>query len=75
MEHFNADLELALLHIKQVEQRVADQYVRVDRLRRMGAPTELAEDLLKTLQHSLELLKEHLARITGPVEPDKLSHG
>lgn len=73
MEQFNADLELALLHIKQVEQRVADQYVRVERLRHMGAPTEFAEDLLKTLRHSLELLKKHLARITGPIGPDKVS--
>jgi len=73
MEHVQADLELALLHIKQVEQRVADQYVRIERLRRLGSSTELAEDLLVTLQRSLELLKTHLARITGPVAPDKMS--
>lgn len=74
MEQHQADLELALLHIKQVEQRVADQYVRVQRLRRMGSDTKLAEDLLQTLQDSLALLKKHLALITGPIEPDKASH-
>lgn len=73
MEQHQADLELALLHIKQVEQRVADQYVRVQRLRRMGASTEIAEDLLRTLQQSLILLKAHLAHITGPIDPDKTS--
>lgn len=73
MEHVQADLELALLHIKQVEQRVADQYVRIERLRRIGSTTELAEDLLVTLQRSLELLKMHLARITGPLGSDKMS--
>ena len=74
MEQHQADLELALLHIKQVEQRVADQYVRLERLRRIGAPPRIAEDLLQTLQDSLALLKKHLAFITGPVEPDKSSH-
>jgi len=73
MEHFNADLELALLHIKQVEQRVADQYVRVERLKRIGASSEVAKDFLRTLQDSLRLLKRHLAYITGPVNPDKTS--
>lgn len=61
MEHFQADL--ALLHTKQVEQRVADQYVRVEPLRRIGAPTELAEDSLRTLHDSLA--EKHLAHITG----------
>jgi hypothetical protein len=40
----------------------------------MGAPTKLAEDLLKTLHRSLALLKQHLARVTGPIDPDKTSH-
>ena len=73
MERLRADVELALLHIKQVEQRVADQYGRVERLRQLGAPTDVSEDLLRTLQHSLELLKSHLARITGPAGADKVS--
>jgi hypothetical protein len=73
MQHIQPELELALLHIRQVEQRVAEQQVRVARLRSIGAPTDIAEELLRTLQISHGLLKQFLAQITGPVEPDKIS--
>ncbi len=73
MEYVQAELELALLHITQVEHRIAEQQSRIARLRGMGSPTVVAEDLLLTLQMSLGLLKSFLARITGPAVPDKIS--
>jgi hypothetical protein len=73
MQHIQPELELALLHIRQVEQRVAEQQLRVARLRSIGAPTDVAEELLRTLQTSHDLLKRFLAHVTGPVEPDKMS--
>jgi len=74
MEHVQPELELALLHIRQVEQRVAEQQARIAYLKRIGGSTEIAEQLLVTLQTSQMLLKDFLAHITGPVEPDKVSH-
>jgi hypothetical protein len=73
MEDLQADLELTLLHIRHAEQKVADQHARIEHLRREGAATDNAEDMLKTLQESLALLKQHLARMTGPVDPDSSS--
>ena len=52
---------------------MADQYVRVERLRRLGTDTKVAEDLLHTLQDAVGLLEQHLGRITGAVEFDKVS--
>lgn len=74
VKQLQADIELALIHIRQVEQCVAEQSQRIVRLKAVGGSTEIAEDFLKTLQQSLALLKQHLARIIGPVEPDKASH-
>jgi hypothetical protein len=71
MQHVQPELELALLHIRQVELRVAEQRARIAYLRKIGAPTEVAEELLGTLQTSEMLLKNFLARTTGPIEPDK----
>jgi hypothetical protein len=73
VQHVQPELELALLHIRQVEQRVAEQQARIAHLRELGASTELAEELLATLRTSQVLLTTFLARITGPVSADKLS--
>jgi len=73
MQEIQPELELALLHIRQVELRIAEQQARIAHLKKIGGDTELAEELLKTLQQSLALLKDYLARITGLIEPDKAS--
>lgn len=65
MEHVQPDLELALLHLKQLEQRVAVQRSRIARLKEIGASTETAEEFLAVLRESVELVKTHIARITG----------
>jgi len=73
MQNYQADLELSLLHIKQLEQRIADQQARIEYLRKIGASTELADQLLRSLQETLGLIKQHVAVLTGPIEPDKAS--
>ena len=73
MQNYQADLELTLLHIQQVEQRIADQQARIAHLRKIGGQTDIAEDLLRTLQTTQLLLRDLLARITGPIPPDKAS--
>jgi hypothetical protein len=69
MNHMQADLELALLHLKQMEKRIAEQRERIAHLKALGASTAVAEDFLATLLDSLQLVKIHVARITGP-RPD-----
>jgi hypothetical protein len=66
MDYIQADLELAILHLKQLEQRVDEQRARIARLKEMGAPSAVAEDFLRTLLDSLQLVKAHVAKITGP---------
>lgn len=69
MNYIQADLELALLHVKQMEKRIAEQRERIAHLRSLGVSTAVAEDFLATLLDSLQLVKIHVARITGP-RPD-----
>jgi hypothetical protein len=65
MEYVQPDLELALLHLKQLEHRIAEQRARVARLREIGASTETAEQFLAVLRESVDLVKTHIGRITS----------
>lgn len=73
MGMIQADLELALLHLQQLEQRIAEQRARIARLREAGGSTENAEDFLRTLLETLELVKLHVARITDPEKAGNIS--
>jgi hypothetical protein len=70
----SADVERALLHIRQIEERILEQRVRIDHLRQQGVATGVAEDLLGALVGSLELLKVHLGRITAPKTIEEIEH-
>jgi hypothetical protein len=74
MQHVQPDLELALLHLKKLEQRVADQRSRIVHLRDIGASTETAEQFLTVLHESVGLVKMHIARITSSDVNGKSSH-
>ena len=65
MENFQADVDLALHHLAQVEKRIREQRDRVETLRSSGASTENAEDLLVTLIEARNLLNRHLGRVTS----------
>lgn len=73
MEYIQADLELAILHLKQMEQRVAEQRARITHLKSLGASSAVAEDFLRTLLDSIQLVKIHVGRITGLDIGDKSS--
>jgi DNA-directed RNA polymerase alpha subunit len=64
MEQARADLELAVLHLKQLEIRLAEQRSRIAQLREAGAATATAEEFLSVLQQNVELVKVHIARIS-----------
>jgi hypothetical protein len=58
-----ADLELALLHLNQVEQRIVEQRHRVAYLQSQNQSTRHAEDLLATLIEAHTILNRHVARV------------
>jgi hypothetical protein len=65
MRHTQADIETALRHVREIERRIEEQRARIERLRNEGQPTVFAEGLLATLSQGAELLKAHLAIMTG----------
>jgi hypothetical protein len=74
MKHTQADVETAIQHVKELEQRVVEQRARVDRLRAEDQPTEAAENLLATLRESLALMLVHLGRLTDPARGGNVSN-
>lgn len=69
-KYTQADLELAICHVKEAEQRIAEQRARIARLRDQNQATAFAEDLLARRQQSLELMKAHLATMIDPAKRD-----
>jgi hypothetical protein len=72
MHYTQADLKAALEQIIHAEDRIQEQKVQVACLQRHGHSTELAEDLLRVLIQSRQLLQKHLARVTNPAEASNL---
>jgi hypothetical protein len=68
MKHAQADVEQAIRHVKELEQRVVEQRARIDRLRAENQPTGAAEKLLAILQEALALMLVHLGGLTDPVK-------
>lgn len=73
MQYIQPELELLLLHIKQVEQHIAGQRERVERLKELGGPIDVAQDVLATMMKMHETLNACVGRITAPVDSDKTS--
>jgi len=54
-------LEKARRHVREGEQLVSQQAIRVERLRRNGHDICLAEELLVAFEQTLTIMREHLA--------------
>jgi hypothetical protein len=63
-----SDIERAILRVKEAEERVAEQRMRIAQLKEQGRSPEMSENLLKTLLKSLDLMKVHLGRLTAPAK-------
>ena len=63
MKRLQADIELALAHIQQVEKLIANQQERIERLREEGLSAKNGELLLAALIKSHDLLKQHLEHL------------
>jgi hypothetical protein len=60
MEHRPAgELEMARRHVAEAEARIARQHRIIDRLRRCGASTALAEQLLASMVETIALMRAH----------------
>jgi hypothetical protein len=67
MEIAQAELELAICHLKQVEVRISQKREKIARLRADGLSADIEEKQLGRLIGSLEVLKTHLANVIDPV--------
>jgi hypothetical protein len=74
MEQSQVDLELAIKHVIEAEALVAEQRLRIDRLKSEGKPTEQSELLLQAMQGALSRMKSQLASLTDPVKGGNLSN-
>jgi hypothetical protein len=66
---YRADLELARLHLSQIEQKIEEQQTRIATLKQNGQQSRSAEDLLKVLSQTRNLLLDFIQRTTPPVVP------
>lgn len=57
------ELEMAVRHVAEQENRIARQEVLIERLRKVGAPSDDALGLLAAMQDLLETMRAHVARL------------
>lgn len=58
-------LQMAQRHVAEQRIRIHEQHVRIDRLRQLGLPTEISEDLLDRMDDLLESMIADLARLSN----------
>jgi hypothetical protein len=57
------ELEVAIRHVAEQEERIARQEAIVERLRQVGAPPDIALGLLASMKDILETMRAHVARL------------
>jgi hypothetical protein len=59
-----ADLDLARIHLDQLQENIEEQQLRISLLKEKGQPTKSAEDLLKVLSQTRGLILDYIERTT-----------
>jgi hypothetical protein len=59
------ELEMAVRHVAEQEKRIARQEILIERLRKVGAPSDDALGLLAAMQGLLEEMRDHVARLSN----------
>ena len=59
------ELEMAVRHVAEQENRIARQEVLIERLRKVGAPLDDALALLATMQDFVKTMRAHVARLSN----------
>jgi hypothetical protein len=57
------ELEMAVRHVAEQETRITRQKTLIERLRKAGAPTASAHDLLDAMLDLLESMRAHVERL------------
>ncbi len=65
------ELAMAVSHVRDGETRVRKQEALVDKLQAAGHPIEQAIELLKTLNTTLDLMRDHLHAIEVEIEAER----
>ena len=63
MAYTRDDLALAVRHVAEADQRIARQSRLAEGLRRDGLATELADELLATLEETARQMRAHMTAI------------
>jgi hypothetical protein len=58
------ELEMAVRHVAEQEERITRQEALIERLRKAGAPLDKARALLTSMQDLLETMRAHVARLS-----------
>jgi hypothetical protein len=59
------ELEMAVRHVAEQEERITRQEAVIERLRKVGAPLDTARALLTSMQDLLETMRAHVARLSN----------
>jgi len=59
------ELEMAVRHVAEQEQRIVRQEALIERLRKVGAPIDRSLELLGEMKDFLETMRAHVARLSN----------
>jgi hypothetical protein len=59
------ELEMAVRHVAEQEKRIVRQEVLIEHLPEVGVPPDDALGLLRSMQHLLETMRAHVARLSN----------
>jgi hypothetical protein len=59
------ELEMAVRHVAEQEERITRQEALIERLRKAGAPLDTARALLTSMQDLLETMRAHVVRLSN----------
>jgi hypothetical protein len=57
--------QMAIRHVAEQEKRIAQQEALIERLRKVGAPSDDALGLLATMQDLLKTMRAHVERFSN----------
>jgi hypothetical protein len=59
------ELQMAVRHVAEQKKRIERQKALIERLRKVGVPSDAALGLLTSMQDLLETMRAHVARLSN----------
>jgi hypothetical protein len=59
------ELQMAVRHVAEQKKRIERQKALIERLRKVGVPSDAALELLTSMQDLLETMRAHVARLSN----------